>query len=91
MKKDKYPFVSIIIPTRNRKEKLIRLINSILKSNYPENKMEIIVVDNASTDGTFEYLSKTFKKLIKTGRLKIIKNEKNLLCYSIWTRSRFYY
>lgn len=79
MKEDKYPFISIIIPTRNRKKKLIRLINSILNSNYPKNKMEIIIVDDASTDGTSAYLLQTFKNFIENGKLKIIRNEKNVL------------
>lgn len=52
--------MSIIIPTHNRKEKVIRLINSVLASEYPMEKMEIIVVDDASTDGTYEYIQKKF-------------------------------
>jgi len=66
------PFVSIVIPTHDRKGKLIRLINSILKSNYPKNKMEIIVVDDASTDGTCEEVKGKFSQV------KIIQNEKRL-------------
>ncbi|MCD6411316.1 MAG: glycosyltransferase family 2 protein, partial [Thermoplasmata archaeon] len=66
------PLVSVVIPTYNRKDKLIRLIDSILKSNYPMEKLEIIVVDDASTDGTYEEVRKKFPKV------KIIRNEKEL-------------
>ena len=47
-----HPLVSIVIPTHKRKEKLIRLIKSILRSDYPREKIETIVIDDASTDGT---------------------------------------
>ena len=69
----KYPFVSVVIPTHNRKEKLARLIRSILQSSYPPNKLEIIVVDDASTDGTCKYIKKLFPQV------KIIRNEKEKL------------
>lgn len=63
--------VSVVIPTYNRKEKLIRLIQSILKSDYPKDKMEIIVVDDASTDRTYEMLK---TKRFNLTNFKIIKN-----------------
>ncbi len=67
------PLVSIIIPTHNRIEKLIRLISSILESDYPKDKLEIIVVDDASTDGTHEYIKKLFPQV------KVIRNEEEKL------------
>lgn len=66
------PLVSVVIPTHNRKSKLIRLIKSILKSNYPTGKLEIIVVDDASTDGTYEEIKRKFPNV------KAIRNEKEL-------------
>jgi glycosyltransferase involved in cell wall biosynthesis len=44
------PFFSIIIPTFNRKELLIRSVQSILNQTFGD--FEIIVVDDGSTDGT---------------------------------------
>ena len=41
------PLVSVIIPTYKRKDKLRRLLNSLLESDYPRDKMEIIVVVDA--------------------------------------------
>jgi len=63
------PLVSIVIPTYNRKKKLIRLINSILQSNYPKSRLEIIVVDDGSTDGTYEDIRRLFPQV------KIFRNE----------------
>jgi GT2 family glycosyltransferase len=75
-----YPLVSVVIPTHNRKEKLIRLINSILKSNYPKDKIEIIVVDDASTDGTSEDLRKCFPtvKVITNPRESFLAGSRNV-------------
>lgn len=50
------PLVSIIIPTRNRKDLLQRCIDSIIRKSSYKN-YEIIVVDNGSTDeNTLAYL-----------------------------------
>ncbi|MGQ9507467.1 MAG: glycosyltransferase family 2 protein [Candidatus Bathycorpusculaceae bacterium] len=65
--------VSVVIPTHDRNEKLVRLIHSVLESNYPQNKIEIIVVDDASTDGTYEKVAKEFPSV------KLIRNNKELL------------
>ena len=69
----KYPLVSIVIPTHNRKKKLVRLIRSVLNSNYPRKKLEIIVVDDASRDGTYEEIKKKFP------HIKVIRNKKEML------------
>jgi len=51
---DNVPFVSVVIPTYNRRELLSGAITSLLNQAYPEDRYEIIVVDNSSTDGTEE-------------------------------------
>lgn len=70
---ERFPLVSVGIPTYNRKEKLVRLLNSILESNYPKDKLEIIVVDDASTDGTYEVVKRKFPQV------RIIQNKRELL------------
>ncbi len=47
------PLVSAVVITHNRLSMLQKAINSVLAQTY-EN-IEIIVVDDASTDGTYEY------------------------------------
>jgi cellulose synthase/poly-beta-1,6-N-acetylglucosamine synthase-like glycosyltransferase len=68
----KQPSVSIIIATYNNKKILKKTINAILKVNYP-NLLEIIVINDGSTDGTKEMLEKEFRK---NKKIKII-NQKN--------------
>ena len=46
------PFVSVVIPTRNRRELLRSEIESLFNQSYPTDCFEIIVVDNSSSDGT---------------------------------------
>lgn len=69
----KLPLVSIVIPTYNRKDKLARLLESILNSNYPKDKIEIIVVDDASTDGTYGEIQENFPSV------NVIRNERERL------------
>lgn len=42
------PVVSIVIPTYNRQPKLTSCLESLLALDYPQNKLEIIVVDDKS-------------------------------------------
>ncbi|MDP2632343.1 MAG: glycosyltransferase family 2 protein [Candidatus Curtissbacteria bacterium] len=57
---EKFPFVSVIIPTFNRRPLLKKTLTSLKSVNYPKTKMEIIVVDNGSSDGTFQVVKKYF-------------------------------
>jgi GT2 family glycosyltransferase/2-polyprenyl-3-methyl-5-hydroxy-6-metoxy-1,4-benzoquinol methylase/Tfp pilus assembly protein PilF len=69
---DDLPLVSIIILTYNTLEYTKKCIQSILKfTNYP---YEIIFVDNASTDGTPEYL----RELVEQNEnFRLIENKTN--------------
>lgn len=66
------PLFSVVIPTYNRKERLIRLLDSILESNYSKDKLEIIVVDDTSTDGTYTEVKKRFPEV------RIVRNKREL-------------
>jgi glycosyltransferase involved in cell wall biosynthesis len=57
-----YPFVSIIIPTYNRGHLLPITLDSFLLQDYPEDKYEIIISNNNSSDNTDELLSTYIKK-----------------------------
>lgn len=47
------PFVSVIVPTRDRPDRLRTALDSILACEYPSDRFEIVVVDNApATDAT---------------------------------------
>ena len=46
------PLVSVIVPARNEAHNIARCVSSILSTTYPN--LELIVVDDSSTDGTVE-------------------------------------
>lgn len=48
------PFVSILVPVRNEDKVVSRLLEALLSMDYPAEKREIIVVNDASVDKTRE-------------------------------------
>jgi cellulose synthase/poly-beta-1,6-N-acetylglucosamine synthase-like glycosyltransferase len=50
------PFVSVIIPCRNEAGFLGACLDSILASDYPGGRMEVVIADGMSTDGSREIL-----------------------------------
>jgi glycosyltransferase involved in cell wall biosynthesis len=56
--------VSVIIPTFNYSNFISEAIDSILNQNFPRNEMEIIVIDDGSTDNTKEVIKK-YKDKVK--------------------------
>jgi len=43
-------FVTVIIPFRNESDNIIQSLRSIEKQNYPTDKLEVIYVNDSSTD-----------------------------------------
>ena len=53
----KYPKISVVIPSKNEEKNIAKAINGILLQSYPKDKIEIIVVDDKSSDKTREIVS----------------------------------
>jgi mycofactocin system glycosyltransferase len=53
-----YPMVSVIIPVRNRPDDIAECLQSLIGLDYPAQKLEIIVVDDASADTTPEVVTR---------------------------------
>ena len=64
------PLISIIVLTWNGKQHLKTCLDSCLSQTYKN--IEIILVDNASTDGTPDFIKENYP------RCRLIVNEKNL-------------
>ena len=52
-----WPKVSVIVPARNEENNIRRCIESIAVQTYPRDKLQIIVVDDASDDATPDILA----------------------------------
>lgn len=75
------PKVSILIPVFNRKEFIAECIQSALNQTFTD--FEIIVVDNASNDGTWE-ICQQFSTV--DYRVRIFRNESNVGPVRNWIR-----
>lgn len=68
----KTPLVSIIIPSFNSRKFIRKTLESVLKTSYK--RFEIIIVDNGSTDGSGDFLMKTYRRVTN---VKVIKLKRN--------------
>lgn len=74
MNSDNKVCVSVIIPVFNEERYIERCLDSLLEQSFPRDRMEWIVIDGNSTDGTREILTQYEKK----GPLKVLVNEKRV-------------
>lgn len=71
------PTVSIIIPTYNRFYELLDAVTSVLEQTYPQELIEIIIVDDASTQQEYCTLKNRFNE---NNSVKIIVLSQNSSC-----------
>jgi glycosyltransferase involved in cell wall biosynthesis len=63
----KMPSVSIVIPVYNEERNLSKCLSSVLAQRYPKNLIEIIVVDDNSTDRTVEIARQSGARILRNG------------------------
>jgi len=71
------PTVSVIIPAFNEQKNIAKTLNHIVRADYPKGKMEVIVVNDGSTDNT----EKIVKKIANENNfdfVRIINIKKNV-------------
>ena len=71
------PKCSIIIPAFNEGKFVYDTLLSISQSNYPLNKLEVIIIDDGSTDNTYNWIEQAKNTIDKLFDFKIIKFNKN--------------
>jgi glycosyltransferase involved in cell wall biosynthesis len=74
------PFVSIIMPIRNEAGFIERAIQSILNNDYPPDKMEVLVVDGMSDDGTRDIVQ---EMTAQDSRLRLLDNSGRIQCVAM--------
>lgn len=70
------PKISVLIPMYNRIKYIEDCIDSALNQTFTD--FEIIIRDNCSTDGSFEFVAEEFSNQIADGKIRLIKNDRNV-------------
>jgi len=68
-----YPRISVVIPVYNEGEMIKETINSVMHADYPKEKLEIIVVDDASFDEKTKRILDEYKRR----GIKVFHHKKN--------------
>lgn len=73
------PAVSIFIPAFNDRTDLDECIESLRRLDYPKQRLELVVWDNASSDGTASMIQAKFDAMRAEGwlDLKLLRSERN--------------
>lgn len=77
----KYPAVTVIVPAWNEEKTVYKTVRSLLSLNYPKEKLKIFLIDDGSTDKTWDVISKFSKPARPNGRsggysnIKVFKKE----------------
>jgi hyaluronan synthase len=71
----KLPLVTVIIPAYNEGSQILHTVRSVVASDYPPEKMQIICVDDGSKDDTWEWMQKAKKEF--SNRVKLIRQPFN--------------
>ncbi len=70
------PFVSVVMPIRNEKSFIEKSLKSVLEQNYPAQRMEILIADGMSEDGTREIVRKFQNQY---PQIKLVDNPKKIV------------
>ncbi|NUP90304.1 MAG: glycosyltransferase, partial [Candidatus Sumerlaeia bacterium] len=62
------PLVTIVVPARNAAGHLPRCLASLFALDWPPDRREIIVADNASTDATASVAASLGARVVREGR-----------------------
>ncbi|HVV86184.1 MAG TPA: glycosyltransferase [Kofleriaceae bacterium] len=70
------PTVTVVVPMFNEGAGIRATLESLLALHYPADKLEIVVVDDCSTDDSHAHASAVAKA--SGGRLKVVRNPQNM-------------
>lgn len=71
MPEEPRPFVSVVLPVRNEGRRLARCLEAVLAQEYPRDRVEVLVVDGLSADGT-RLLAEEYAR--RDARVRVLEN-----------------
>jgi hyaluronan synthase len=71
------PRITVVIPAKNEERVIEDVVRTVFRSDYPSSEMEVIVVDDGSTDTTWDRLQQMRNNPLVLDRLVLIKHERN--------------
>jgi cellulose synthase/poly-beta-1,6-N-acetylglucosamine synthase-like glycosyltransferase len=89
LSQDELPTASVIVAARNEEQNILNCLTSLNELIYPEGKLEIIIVDDRSTDDTGRIIDefiqdkKRFKKIVTQNEIAGLKGKTNALANAI--------
>jgi glycosyltransferase involved in cell wall biosynthesis len=72
------PKVSVVVPVHNGEATIAACVESLVRLDYPSERLEIFVVDNRSTDGTRHIVSRFPVRLLSEDRVQSSYAARNL-------------
>lgn len=77
---DNLPFVTVVVPIRNEADFIAECLHSILSNKYPPEKLEVLVVDGLSNDGTRDIV----RQLIASDpRIRLLDNPERIVPHAM--------
>jgi hyaluronan synthase len=76
IKEEEWPSVTVLMPAYNEEELITKAIDSIFNVNYPRDKLDVITINDGSTDMTLFYMRRAKRRYKE--RLRVISFRKNL-------------
>lgn len=71
VKLSKYPSVTIMVPCWNEEKTIYKTVRSLLLLKYPKSKLDIFLIDDGSTDKTWEVIN----RFTKYSNIKVFRKE----------------
>jgi cellulose synthase/poly-beta-1,6-N-acetylglucosamine synthase-like glycosyltransferase len=71
----RYPYISILVPAHNEAKVIVKTVESLLDLNYPNNRYEIIVINDNSSDNSKDLLE-DMQQRYKGRALRVINTDK---------------
>jgi cellulose synthase/poly-beta-1,6-N-acetylglucosamine synthase-like glycosyltransferase len=73
---DYEPTITVVIPMFNEGKAIQETLQSLLDSDYPKHKLEVVCMDDCSNDNSYEMAREVART--SGGRLKVVRNRQNL-------------